>query len=78
MYNFHHHINIIGENVIRLESNDLVDKTETAMQVAVKLICKFVEDGDSKILDGYRISDSVRTMNTIWQGKKMYEKNRLK
>ena len=41
-----HHINIIGENVIRLESNDLVDKTDTAMQVAVRLICKFDEESD--------------------------------
>ena len=44
------------------------------MQNAINLICQSIANNQPELLNGLRISDSVRTMKTIWQGKELYEK----
>ena len=47
------------------------------MQNAISLICESIEKDQPELLNGYRLTDSVKTMNTIWQGKELYEKFRF-
>ena len=70
-------VNSIGEKVIKLQSNNLKIKKVTPMQNAISLICESVEKDQPELLNGYRLTDSVKTMNTIWQGKELYEKFRF-
>ena len=70
-------INDIGENVIQMVENGLTKKTVTSMQQAIGLICKSIQEENFSLLDGYLLSDISDTMNTIWQGQEMYEKNRF-
>lgn len=72
-----HQINSLGERVIKLQSNNLKNKTETPMQNAISLICESIEKDQPELLNGYRLTNSVKTMNTIWQGKELYEKFRF-
>jgi predicted dehydrogenase len=69
-----HHINSIGERVIKLQSNNLEVQTKTPMQNAINLICQSITNNQPELLNGLRLPDSVRTMKTIWQGKELYEK----
>jgi len=45
------------------------------MQKAVEVICQSIQTDNTSLLDGYLLQDISRTMQTIWQGQKMYEKN---
>jgi len=69
------YINEINENVIQLVDNGLEDKTKTSMQQAIDLICRSIEENNTSLLDGYLLQNVATTMNTIWQGQKVYEQS---
>lgn len=68
-------INEIGERVLVPIPNGLSEKKKSSMQEAIELICQSLEQNNASLLDGYRLSDIALTMNTIWEGKKIYEQN---
>ena len=71
----HQIINEIGERVLVSIQHGLSEKKESPMQRAMELICKRWEQNNPSLLDGYRLNDIAVTMNTIWEGKKIYGQN---
>ena len=69
------YINCIGEKILQIADNGLTKKIITPMQKAVEVICQSIQTDNTSLLDGYLLQDISRTMQTIWQGQKMYEKN---
>jgi len=66
-------LNSINEKILIEVQNGLIVRKTTPMEVAIDRMCKCLKSGDKSILDGVRLSDIVTTMNTIWQGSKIYE-----
>jgi predicted dehydrogenase len=71
-------INDFGENVIKLVDMCLPKKEYTSMQNAVELICRSIEENNLQLLDNYLLQHVSQTMQTIWQGKKMWDRNEFK
>lgn len=71
-------VNSIGENVLLLENTPLQVATESAIQFAIKLLINYLTIGDSSLLVGYRLSDSVETYQTLWDGVSFYEQLKRK
>ena len=65
-------VNNIGENVLIMQDNELVDNDKTAIQNAVDLIIARLIKNKPDYFNGYRLQDVASTMKTIWKGLELY------
>ena len=65
-------VNSIGENVLIMQDNELVENDKTAIQTAANLIVNSLVKNNPDLLNGYRMQDISETMKTIWKGLELY------
>ena len=66
-------VNNIGENVLVMEDNPFNKDETTAIQNALSIIVKQLNESNPDLLNGYRLEDVTETMRTIWKGMSVYE-----
>jgi len=69
-------VNPIGECVLENSPEGLLGRTNVPMKNAVGLIGEYLDSGDIKQLAGYCLEDIKPTMETLWEGRRLYEKTR--
>jgi len=65
--------NNIGENVLELNKNQILENDTNPIQNAIEIIISSLKNNDQNILRGYRLEDISTTMQTIWNGSEIYD-----
>jgi predicted dehydrogenase len=69
-------INEIAEHVLEPVSTELPWCRKTAMEEAVDRIVGYLETQDVGLLEGYRLEDIGQTIETLFDGRRIYERDR--
>lgn len=70
----HQVVNEIGERVLEMRPNGLPERLMVPMEEAVSRIESYLASGDAAVLAGCRLEDIGPTMETLWEGQRLYEK----
>lgn len=68
-------VNEIGERVLKMSSTGLPERQMVPMEEAVSRIESYLASGDATVLAGCRLEDIGPTMETLWEGQRLYEQS---
>lgn len=71
----HRVVNEIGERVLEMRPNGLPERLKVPMEEAVSRIESYLASSDPTVLAGCRLEDIGPTMETLWQGQRLYEQS---
>lgn len=66
-------LNEIGEHVLEIRPTGLPRRRQVPMEEAVSRIELYLALGDARVLSGCRLEDVGPTMETLWEGQRLYE-----